>query len=301
MLRTHAVGTCRVAYARRAGHEKAIVSGTGYTLYQNRHLFVALIEPAALAVIERRHAHGAGVDDPDRVFKRLQPFLGIALIAAENGFVLARKGIAKAVLEDRTRANDDRIVAVVVEDAAELGFYASGELALHDLLLEFARKREIALLRPLFDPEIPEAVVHDIGVEYVGADIVGVVRLEASEDIRAVVFDDLAREQHAAGFAADHAGADHARVYFKVVLGSEIRLDEFAHFFISCEHDVADLGALLGDVDPALMQELCFGKEAFPAVDVLIKRLICLFVHHAVEVTDLGAVLEHRKAVVRAP
>ena len=80
------------------------------------------------------------------------------------------------------------------------------------------------------------------------------MRLEAFKDIRTVIFDDFAREQHSARLAADHAGADHAGVYLKVILGLEIRLDEPAHFFVTRQHDVADLGASLCDVDAALVQ-----------------------------------------------
>ena len=106
-----------------------------------------------------------------------QPLLERAEVHAEDALVLAREGVAEAVLEEARGADDDWALAVVGEHLLELLAYLLGEFAVQQRLAQLGGLGEIALRRALLDAQLPAVVVDDVGVEDVGAYEEAVVRL----------------------------------------------------------------------------------------------------------------------------
>ena len=187
----HTVGAHGIADTGSAGHEQVAMPGSGHSLHQQGHLFVHLLQTPAFPVIQGGQAHGAGVNGPDRLFKNPEPLFHIPGAGAEDRLVFPGKGIAEAILQDRTGPHDHGVAAIIVQQRTERALHPLGKLPLHDLFGDAFRQGEVARLRFLFDLQIPEAVVHDIGIKDVGADVEGIVRLDAGEDVRAPILRDL--------------------------------------------------------------------------------------------------------------
>ena len=65
----------------------------------------------------------------------------------------------------------------------------------------------------LFFPVMPESVTNEESVEYVRADVEGIVRLEVPGHFRFFGVDNFARDKHADCFAADETRAYHTATY----------------------------------------------------------------------------------------
>ena len=170
----------------------------------------SFFQPALEAVLERGDVHRAGVDLAHRVLKGLEPGLQRAEVHAEHGLILAREGVAEAVLQEAGGAHDYRALAVIGEHGLELLADVLREAAGEQGLFELLGLGEIALGRALLYPRAPAVVADDVGVKDVGAYIEGVVRLSVLAELGQADFGYLARKQHAAGLAAYGAGAYHA-------------------------------------------------------------------------------------------
>ena len=124
------------------------------------------------------------------------------------------------------------------------------------------------------------------------------MRFQPFKDIRPMVFHDLSGQQHPAGLAADHTGADHAGMHLKIIFGREVGFDQRAHLFIPAQHDIAHAAALFRDIDPVFMQKPGICEEALPAVRIPAGGMGGLPVHKSVKMTDLGSFRQHPKTEI---
>ena len=208
-----------VAPARRARHAHD----------QQRHLLVLVEQAAALAVAQRLLGQGAGIDLAHGIEQVGEPLLARPLIDAEHAVVLAGEGVAIAVFQPRTGTHDEGPLAEVIEHGLELAQRRRGEAPGEDAgagaLLAIQPLQETIRLA-LAPAHPPQAVVHEEGVEHLGADIERVVRFQAREQRRRVAPHHGARKQHAGRLAADGANADHARAHGEQVVERQVARDQ---------------------------------------------------------------------------
>ena len=195
-----------------AGHlrvEQVAVQVARDALDQQRHLFVAVQQPALGPVAERLFAHRAGVDRLDGRDEILQPLLVRALVGAEHALVLAGEGVAVVVLQQAAGADDDRRLAEVVQHLGEL---------LEDVVGKGPRDHpparffDVVQERPpvvLFLTQPPAAVFDQERIEHVGADVERIVGFQQRVPAGTRLAEDRAGQQHAHRFAADQPRADH--------------------------------------------------------------------------------------------
>ena len=208
-------GVEREPDAGELGEEQAAVHLTGHALDEQRHLLVAVHQPAVEAVVDAVRAEGAGVDGADGGDEGVEALAGRALVGAEDAFVLAGERVAVGVLQQAAGAHDDRPLAEVVEHLAELVEDVVGEAALEhpgpglggavQAVLEGAGGGQPA--QPVARP--PAVVDDQVGVEHVGADEERVVFLQQAGPAGVGAAEGGAGQQHAERLAADQAGADH--------------------------------------------------------------------------------------------
>ena len=232
-------GTAGIAYTGRAWHEIFPVMRAGDPLDQQRHLLIPPVQSSLPPVVERRHAHGTGVDSPDRIFQFFEPLLRCPGVGAENGLILARKRISKPIFQNAAGADDIGVMAIIIEQKTKAVSDRIVEAAALQFLRKLLRAGKVAIIASLFQLQIPETVVDDIGIKDVGAEVEGIVRLKHSVDIRDLPLNDLPCEQHAAGLASDHSGSDHAVADLKIVLRLKSLLDQLPYSLIAAHHDVA--------------------------------------------------------------
>ena len=119
---------------------------------KQRHLLVAVQQPALGAVAQGLLAHRAGVDRRTADRKSCQPLLVRPLVGAEDALVLAGEGVAVVVLQQAAGADDDRRLPEVVEHLGELLDDVVGKVAHEDApagLFDAVEERaRIALLLP---------------------------------------------------------------------------------------------------------------------------------------------------------
>ena len=88
-------------------------------------------------------------------------------------------------------------------------------------------------------PQPPDAVADQEGVEHVGADVEGIVRLQQRVQPGVIAFEDRPGQQHAQGLAADQADADHAVPDLQNVAHAEIGVHQPQHGVIVRQHHAA--------------------------------------------------------------
>ena len=125
------------------------------------------------------------------------------------------------------------------------------------------------------------------------------MRFEHAADIRRQVPDDGPGQQHAAGFSADHAGADHMIPDTEVILWPEVLFDEYPQALVAGHHDVAHPAALLVHGDPVFMQYLGLVEETVPGIHILFFQRPLETVHHLVEPAGLYTVPDRKDGSVR--
>ena len=96
------------------------------------------------------------------------------------------------------------------------------------------------------------------------------MRLKIIRNVRLPVPDYRSCKQHAARFAADHAGSYHVISYCKIIFRREISLNHLTHLLITCHHDIAHSRALFGNIDLTLVKDLSAVKEPVPRVRKLL-------------------------------
>ena len=164
---------------------------------------------------------------------------------------------------------------------------------MHDFYLEFSCKGKIARVCPLPDFQIPEAVVYDVGIKYIRADIKRIVRFDDPEQGRAVVFNDLSCEEHPACFAPYHARANHAGMDFKIIPRCKMLLNQCTHPRITRQHDIADPTAFLSDIQPGFQLQFCPLKKPFPAVGILICGFFRFLIDTIIKSADFPPFRQH--------
>ena len=93
--------------------------------------------------------------------------------------------------------------------------------------------------------------------------------LQDLTDIRLPVADDRPGQEHAAGFATDHACADHMVPDGKIIFRREMLPDHLPHLFVTGHHDIAHPGAVFGNICAALMEQLGPVEEPVPGIGIL--------------------------------
>ncbi|OPZ59164.1 MAG: hypothetical protein BWY87_01139 [Deltaproteobacteria bacterium ADurb.Bin510] len=231
-------------------------------LDQEGHVLLALVQAALQAIGQGVLAHGAGKDLAHGLAELLVALLGRALVDQKEAVVLAGKGVAEGVLEQAARAHDDRRLAEIVDHQHELLDDLVRKAAMQQALAQFAGRQKVALGGLVLHVELPEAVLHDVGVEDVRAYEVGVVGFE---DVGRTQFrrslDDLAGQQHADGLAAHEAGADQAVLELDEVGQAQEALGQLEDTLVAADDDPAELvqhGGALGRL--AVVQQV-FGLQ----------------------------------------
>src|SRR6266540_746240 len=210
-------------------------------LDEERHRLVAIEQPAVLAVAERLLAHGARVHLADGGEERVEPLGGGALVRAEDARVLARERVAEPAFEQRRGADHDRRWPVGREHRRELLQDGVGEDAAQDPLAPVDGAVEERRGAPLLPARAPGAVADEVGMEDVGADEPGVVRLESVGDPRAAPREDRAGEEHADRLAADEARPDHPSPDGEQVREVEEARGELRHPLVPRQHHAQEL------------------------------------------------------------
>ena len=188
-----------------------------------------------VAVAQRLLAQGAGVHRLHGLQDRLQPLLGRALVGAEDALVLAGEGVAEAVLEQAAGAHDDGRLPVPGEHGHQLAPDRVGEGAGHDALARLGGAVEQAGPGPALAARVPQAVADEVGVEDIGADEPGVVRLQAASPRGIGAGEDGAGHQHAGRLAAHQSGADHALPDLEEVAKLEVALGQGGEALVARE------------------------------------------------------------------
>ena len=268
-------------------HEKCAVTGTGDSLDENSHLFVHLLKPSSFAIIESRHACCTGIDGFDRLFELLQTAFGRAAAAAEDRLVLSCERISEPVLQDGAGTDDDRLVAVILNQLDELCLYLQGKAPFHDFLCKCLRKGKIPIICALADFQIPKAIVHNIGIKHIRPNIKRIMRLNFLIEYRIPVFNNLSRKKHPARLAANHTCTDHPGMDFKIIGRGEILFDKRTQALVSGQHNIADPAALFRNVKAAVIHQPGSQEKALPAVDILVGCLLGSLVHPCIESADL--------------
>ena len=106
-------------------------------------------------------------------------------------------------------------------------------------------------------------------------------------------------QQHAAGLASDHAGADHMVPDAEIILRPEMLPDQCAQAFITGHHDIAHPDTLLVHGDPVLMQDSDLVEEAVPGVHILFFQRPLEAIHDLVEPAGLHAVPDGNDGALR--
>ena len=281
-----------VPHAGGAGHEVAAPVAAGYPLHQYGHLLVPPVQPAAEPVLQRGGVHGAGVHRAHGVLERLQPLLLGAPVHAEHRLILAREGVAEAVLQEAGGPDDEGVLPEVFQHLAELLADLVGELAGQQPRLELVRRGEVAVGRALAYPQPPTAVGDDVGIEHIRADVEGIVGLAVGSVLVDLRLRDLPRQQHAAGLAADGAAADHAVPEQEVVRRREIGLDQPLEVFVLGHGAVDDLLLHLRRELPRGIRRSCHVEEPVVAVDVLVLVLLADLLDRLIVPADADAVVD---------
>ena len=95
------------------------------------------------------------------------------------------------------------------------------------------------------------------------------MRLKILDIFRHVGLCNAPREQHAAGFAADRAGADHTLVDAEVVLRGEMAQNQLRHALLTRDEQAAHIRQTVLAQHPLFVLHAREGKEALPAVQML--------------------------------
>ena len=151
------------------------------------------------------------------------------------------------------------------------------ERALENALLEGGGRFYEPFSALLADAQLPQVVVHDVGVENIGAHVEGIVRFHERLRLGQVVLDDLACKQHAARLAADESRADHAVAHREIVFRSEIVVDHDAHALVFRHHHVAHVRAGVLVKPPLRVCATRIAEETVPRVDIAFARVVGLF------------------------
>ena len=196
---------------------------TADTHDQQCHLLIAVKELALCAVFDRIRVDGACIDLLDGALKDIIAFLQAALIRAENTLIFAGKGIAEAILQDGAGAHNDRRLAEIFEHGQKLFLDAWHEGPVEQQLAD--RFRVFEVIRRLDHPDAggPQPVLNAVCIKDVGADVIGIMRLDARPiQLRCFIAQDVACQQHAGRLAADAARADLAVLDVQQVAHGEI-------------------------------------------------------------------------------
>ena len=199
----------RMADARDVRVVILAVAVAGDAHDEQRHLLVAVEQVAVGAVLDGVDVHGAGVHGAHGLLEHGVALLQGTLVCTEHAVVFAGERVAEAVLQQGAGAHDDRRLAEVFEHGEKLLLDARRERAVQQLLLDLRRDLQIVAHLVHLGAQSPAVVVDKVGVKHVRADVIGVVRLDALfKEFGVGIAQDVARQQHAGGLAADAAGAD---------------------------------------------------------------------------------------------
>ena len=89
------------------------------------------------------------------MFEFGQPCLQAPAVDAEDRLIFPREGIPEPVLQNAAGPDDVGVLSIVLDDPDELLAHRRGKSTVHQPLRELFRQGEIALRRPLPDPQIP--------------------------------------------------------------------------------------------------------------------------------------------------
>ena len=218
------------------GKEQIAVQLAGDALDEQGHLLVAVEQTVMQTIAQAFLAHGAGIDRAHRVHECLQALLGRALIGEEDAFVFAGEGVAVVVLQQAAGAHDQRRLPKVLQHFHELLLDVVGKRAGENLLPGFfgALQIEVEILLAAAQP--PAAVLHQVSVKHVRADVERVVAFQQFLPFRVGLLQDGPRQQHAERLAADQARADHPLHDFHQVRQIEILLGQLLESLVA-RHD----------------------------------------------------------------
>ena len=104
-IRIPFISAVAVSHSGGAGHKIFLMVRSGYTLYQDSHLFILFFQSPEQPVFQSGIIHGAGINGAHGLLKFCQPLLGASLIYTEHGLVLSAKALPKPSsrkLEERT-------------------------------------------------------------------------------------------------------------------------------------------------------------------------------------------------------
>ena len=225
-VRVPGVGVEGEADAGGLGVVVAAVGGAADAHDEQGHAFLAVEQAAPLAVEEGLLVEDAGIDAADGVQQALAALLARAAVGDEDAFVFAGEGVAAGVFEDGAGADDVGGFAEVVQQALELFEDGGGEVAGLDAAAALGQALEEGGGVFLLFAQPPDIVLHQEGDEHLGAHEERVVRLQAAGQLGVVRADDGAGDEHAEGFAADGADADHAVAEGQEVVEGEVAFDQ---------------------------------------------------------------------------
>ena len=253
--------------------------GSGHSLDQNRHLFIAVLQTSLFPVFKGREIHGTRIHGTHRVLKRLQSFFRSTLIHTENGFIFPCEGISESVLKETGGAYNDRMLPEVFQRGPEFFPDIGRKHPRQQSLSECLRFCKISLLRPLGDPRFPTIVGHDISIKDIRSDVIGIMGLPIFSVLRQFCPDDLPGQKHTTGLSSQRTASDHPVPELKIVFGAKIFPDHLLKTPVPCQCTFYDLLLRLSAELSSLIIHLCQDEKTVMAVEILILALFLFFLH----------------------
>ena len=181
-------------------------------------------------------------------------------------------------------------MTVILEKKAESLFHLTGKVTCQKAFRELICQRKILLLPALPYPQVPQAILDNIGIVDIRPHEPGVVRFHDIIQIRPLILYYLSCQQHTAGLPANHACPDHTVSDKEIIHWTEVFTDHFAHLLIPRHHDSAHTRTGFRYVCSHLIFLLVQVEKTVPEIRILLIPRPLVAVHDLIKTACADAV-----------
>ncbi|MPM48031.1 hypothetical protein SDC9_94752 [bioreactor metagenome] len=203
---------------------------SGNALNQNRHLLVQAKKSPVHSVGKGILIHRTGINRADCLFEGFVTFVRGPLIGAKHTFIFPGKGVSEIILKQGTGAHNNRGLSKVFQHLNKLLLNVLRKFSVQEFFFQLGRVPVISFFRLLLGTQSPPAVLNDIRIKNIRAEIKGIMRLQKrSITLLALLLQYLSGQKHADAFPADKACSNLSGGYHENIAQGKIPVAQLKH------------------------------------------------------------------------